>query len=142
VSRHVLTELKIPADVHFIGVAKSVGNRLGSLVGFSLEQLDELAIAVTQACESAIEAGEQTWGPGASLKLSYSQLGRGLGVEVQAIAPRSHEALPAARQLAQQRQQEDLQRLTHEMIRCFVDDFRTEVEARRVRISMVKYLIG
>ena len=138
-SRNVLTELKIPAEHEFVGVAKAVASRLGSRLGFALENLDELAIAVTQACESAIEAGEQTWGQGASLKLTYSQTPRGLAVEVQALPPRSREALPARPAVANQ---DELQRVAHEMIRSFVDDFRTEVEARRVRISMVKYLIG
>ena len=137
--RHVLSELKIPAEHEFVSVAKVVASRLGSRLGFSLENLDELAIAVTQACESAIDSGEQTWGQGASLKLTYTQTDRGLAVEVQALAPRSNEALPARPALPNQ---EDLQRVAHEMIRCFVDDFQTQVEARRLRISMVKYLIG
>ena len=136
---NVLTELKIPAEMDFVGVAKSVASRLGSRLGFSLEELDELAIAVTQACESAIDAGDQTWGPGASLKLTYSQTDRGLAVDVQSVAPKPREAL-AVRRRAQPA--DDLQRLSHEMIRCFVDDFQTQIEARRVRISMVKYLIG
>jgi hypothetical protein len=38
----------------------------------------------------------------------------------------------------------ELQRLAYEMIRCFVDDFRPEVEPRtgQVRFRMVKYLAG
>ena len=138
-SRHILAELKIPAEHEFVGVAKAVGSRLGSRLGFNIETLDELAIAVTQACESAIEAGEQTWGQGSSLKLTYSHTDRGLAVEVQALAPRSREALPARPAAPGQ---DELQRVAHEMIRSMVDDFRTDVEARRVRISMVKYLIG
>jgi hypothetical protein len=139
VSRNVLSELKIPAEHEYVGVAKTVASRLASRLGFSLENLDELAIAVTQACESAIEAGETTWGQGASLKLTYTQTERGLAVEVQALAPRSKEALPARPPAPGQ---DELQRVAHEMIRSFVDDFQTEVQARRVRISMVKYLIG
>jgi hypothetical protein len=138
-SRNVLTELKIPAEHEFVGVAKAVASRLGSRLGFNIENLDELGIAVTQACESAIDAGEQTWGQGASLKLTYSQTPRGLAVEVQALAPRSREALPAR---PAPPSHDELQRVAHEMIRSFVDDFQTQVEARRVRISMVKYLIG
>ena len=138
-SRHILAELKIPAEHEYVGVAKAVGSRLGSRLGFNIENLDELAIAVTQACESAIEAGEQTWGQGSSLKLTYSHTDRGLAVEVQALAPRSREALPARPAAPGQ---DELQRVAHEMIRSMVDDFRTDVEARRVRISMVKYLIG
>jgi serine/threonine-protein kinase RsbW len=128
--RHVLTELKIPAEPDFVTVAKAAASRLGSRLGFGLEELDELAIAVTQACESVIDDGRHSW-----IKLTFSETPRGLAVDVQAMAPRSHEASP-------ERQLEDLQRLSHEMIRCFVDDFQTQVEAHRVRISMVKYLIG
>jgi hypothetical protein len=37
----------------------------------------------------------------------------------------------------------ELQRLAYEMIRCFVDDFRPEVEpSGHVRFRMVKYLAG
>lgn len=138
-NRNVLTELKIPAEHEFVGVAKAVAGRLAGRLGFNLENLDELAIAVTQACESAIDAGEQTWGQGASLKLTYTQTERGLAVEVQALAPRSKEALPAR---PAPPSHDELQRVAHEMIRSFVDDFQTQVEARRVRISMVKYLIS
>jgi hypothetical protein len=138
-SRHILSELKIPAEHEFVGVAKAVASRLGSRLGFNLENLDELGIAVTQACESAIEAGEQSWGQGSSLKLTYTQTELGLAVEVQALPPRSKEALPARPAAAGQ---DELQRVAHEMIRSFVDDFQTKVEARRLRISMVKYLIG
>ena len=130
-SRHVLTELKIPAESDFVGVAKAAASRLGSRLGFGLEELDELAIAVTQACESVIDEGSHSW-----IKLTFSETTRGLAVDVQPMSPRSNAAL------VQQRQLEDLQRLSHEMIRCFVDDFQTQVEAHRVRISMVKYLIG
>lgn len=129
--RHVLTELKIPAEPDFVTVAKAAANRLGSRLGFGLEELDELAIAVTQACESVIDEGRHSW-----IKLTFSETQRGLAVDVQAMSPRSAELAQ------QQRQLEDLQRLSHEMIRCFVDDFQTQVEAHRVRISMVKYLIG
>jgi hypothetical protein len=39
---------------------------------------------------------------------------------------------------------EELQRLAYEMIRCFVDDFRPLVEPRtgNLRFRMVKYLAG
>ena len=140
-ARSPLAELKIPAQPDFINVAKRVAQSLGSKMGFSLEDLDELSIAVTQACDSAIEAGEQTWGGGASLKLVYSATRRGIEVEVEALGPRSPQAL---RRQPVPVQDEEVRRLTHEMIRCFVDDFRTHVDTGtgRVRFRMVKYLIG
>ena len=38
----------------------------------------------------------------------------------------------------------ELQRLAYEMIRCFVDDFRPQIEPRtgQVRFRMVKHLAG
>ena len=142
--RSVLSELKIPADPEFISVAKAVGNRLGSRMGFSLDHLDELSIAVAEACGSAIQASRRAWGAGASLKVTFADTPRGLAVEVIALGPRSPQALPPPqRPPARERlRQEDLERLTNEMIRMFVDDFRTQVDGQRVRYRMVKYKIG
>ncbi len=136
--RNVISELKIPAESEYIGVAKRVASTLGSKLGFSLEEIDELNIAVAQACDSAIEAAEDAWGGGASLKLTFGTTVRGIEVEVQAMRP---PAPPAHR--PEQRDQE-LQRLAHEMIRCFVDDFNTRIDGPRgqVRFRMVKYLLG
>ena len=50
-----------------------------------------------------------------------------------ATPPHSHEVANA-----------ELQRLAYEMIRCFVDDFRPQIEPKtgQVRFRMVKYLAG
>jgi anti-sigma regulatory factor (Ser/Thr protein kinase) len=140
-ARNTVAELKIPAQAEFINVAKRVASSLGGKMGFSLEDLDELNIAVTQACDSAIEAGNETWGGGASLKLVYSATSRGMEVEVEVLGPRSPQGL---RRQPLAAHDEEVRRLTHEMIRCFVDDFRTHVDAGtgRVRFRMVKYLIS
>ena len=141
---HVLTELKIPAEADYIPVAKRVASSLGSKLGFSLEELDELCIALTQACDSAIEASEEAWGEGGTLKLTYGATDKGIEVEVEAQAPEVR-ALNAHRHVHQLRLEElEVRRLTQEMIRLFVDDFRSQVDAShgQVRFRMVKYLIG
>src|SRR5215469_13618644 len=89
-----MTELKVPAQTEFIGLARRVATSLGGLLGFNLEKIDEISIAVTQACGSVIEAAAEAWGPGATLRLSFSPTEDGLQVDVDAIAPRSREALP------------------------------------------------
>jgi anti-sigma regulatory factor (Ser/Thr protein kinase) len=143
-----LTELKIPAQIEFIGLAKRVATSLGGLLGFSLEEIDELSIAVTQACGSVIEAADEAWGPGATLKLGFAPTERGLAVEVDAIAPRSREALAPVRRRppepAHTAELEMQQALAREMIRLFVDDFRHQVDAgrRHIRYRMVKYLVS
>ena len=145
-TRAQLAELKIPAQGEFIGLAKRVATSLGGQLGVSLDEIDDLGIAVTQACGSVIEAAEEAWGPGATLKLSFGPNERGLAVDVEAIAPRSREALPIPRSAAARaaKAEADIQReLAREMIRLFVDDFRHQVDAgrRQIRYRMVKYLV-
>ena len=147
-----LAELKVPAHPEFIPAAKRVGATLGSALGFSLEEIDELAIAIAQACDSTIEACEEIWGEasGATLKLSYGRTDKGISVDVEAFAPSraaQRKALAEHRERAlavAHRRNVETQRMAQEMIRFFVDDFRSSVDAGRgqVRFRMVKYLIG
>src|SRR5215469_2115286 len=99
-----MTELKVPAQTEFIGLARRVATSLGGLLGFNLEKIDEISIAVTQACGSVIEAAAEAWGPGATLRLSFSPTEDGLTVDVDAIAPNSREALTQVPQLPAPRQ--------------------------------------
>ena len=101
-----LAELKVPADAEFIPAAKRLGASLGAQLGFSLEEIDELCIAV----------------------------------EVEGVAPTS-KAL--ARRHAVHKD-EQVRLLADQMIRMFVDDFRSNVDAPRgrVHLRLVKYLIG
>ncbi|HEY4888434.1 MAG TPA: hypothetical protein VIJ58_07620 [Candidatus Dormibacteraeota bacterium] len=135
-----LAELKIPALAEFIPVAKRVATTLGGQLGFSLVDLDELTIALTQACDSAIAAASDLDGP-ADLKLTYFATNRALVVDV--------DLMPSGNTLPMPKHQDtvvdpELQRLAYEMIRCFVDDFRPQVEPTTGHVSfrMVKYLAG
>ena len=135
-----LAELKIPASPDFIPVAKRVATTLGGQLGFSLVDLDELTIALTQACDSAIAAADDLGTP-ADLKLTYFSTNRALVVDVDLI-PTGNTSLAAPKHDAAV--DPELQRLAYEMIRCFVDDFRPQVEPTTGHVSfrMVKYLAG
>jgi hypothetical protein len=155
-----LSELKIPASQEFIGVAKRVATSLGSKLGFSLDELDELGIAVVQACGLEIEAAEDLWGEGATIKLNYSSTGSGIAVDVEALPPHAAEALdqprkpvrrqranpphPARALRADRRDVEAQRAMAEAMIRLFVDDFAHQVEGsqRQIRYRMVKYLVS
>ncbi|MGH7777180.1 MAG: ATP-binding protein [Candidatus Dormibacterales bacterium] len=136
-----LAELKIPAEPEYISIAKRVAIALGSIIGFPLEDLDEISIAVAQACDSAIEVASDAFGAGGSLRLSFGANGRGLEVEVQALGPRSPQALPRPPAVARD---EEARRIAQQMIRMFVDDFTSHLDTGtgQVRYRMVKYLIG
>jgi hypothetical protein len=139
VAKRDLAELKIPASPEFIPVAKRVATTLGGQLGMSLVDLDELAIALTQACDSAIAAAADLDRP-ADLKLTYFATDRALVVDVD-LMPTGRKPVAVAKHEAAD---PELQRLAYEMIRCFVDDFRPDVEplTGHVRFRMVKYLAG
>src|SRR5438105_7282352 len=139
VTRKPMAELKLAAQPEMIATAKRTATSLGSMLGFSLEDLDELNIAVAQACDSAIEAGREAWGEEATLKLSFFSTEKGLEVEVQAVQPRSPHPLPLAKQRVHDA---TLDRIAQDMIRCFVDDFHPSVSSTRVRFRLAKYLMG
>ena len=135
-----LAELKIPATSAFIPVAKRVATTLGGQLGLSLMDLDELSIALTQACDSAIAAAEDL-GP-SDLKLTYFATDRALVVDVD-LEP-TVGALPLPAGSPKHEVDPEMQRLAYEMIRCFVDDFRPLIEPRTGHVSfrMVKHLAG
>jgi hypothetical protein len=84
-----VTELKIPAQAEFVIVAKRTATAVGSCAGFSLEGIDDLNIAVAQACEKAIAAGDRMWGPGNGvLKLTFGVGEDGIEVEVRNLPAR------------------------------------------------------
>ena len=136
-----LAELKIPASPEFISVAKRVATTLGGQLGLSLMDLDELSIALTQACDSAIGAAEELGTP-ADLKLTYFATNRALVVDVDLMPTGA--ALPMPAHAHDTQVDPELQRLAYEMIRCFVDDFRPVIEPSTGHVSfrMVKHLAG
>jgi hypothetical protein len=108
----LVSELKIPAQAAFVVVAKRAASALGSAAGFSLEGIDDLNIAVAQACEKAI-AGDRMWGPGNGvLKLIFRMVDGGMEVDVRNLPARlaSAEVAAARREMELERRAESLRR--------------------------------
>jgi anti-sigma regulatory factor (Ser/Thr protein kinase) len=109
----LVSELKIPAQAAFVVVAKRAASALGSAAGFSLEGIDDLNIAVAQACEKAIAAGDRMWGPGNGvLKLIFRMVDGGMEVDVRNLPARlaSAEVAAARREMELERRAESLRR--------------------------------
>lgn len=88
-ARGAVTELKIPATAQFVVVAKRAAGALGTCAGFGLDAIDDLNIAVAQACEKGIAAGDRIWGPGNGvLKLTFRLVDGGMEVEVKTVPNR------------------------------------------------------
>jgi anti-sigma regulatory factor (Ser/Thr protein kinase) len=137
-----VTELKLPAVTDYIVVAKRAAASLGLVVGFSLPEIDDLNIAITQACESAIAAAAQQWGSGnGQLKLIFKSQPHRIEVEVRSVPPRAVEQ-PAVRR-SRREAELDYETIGLNMIRLFVDELRYQVDNQTgsMRMRMVKYLI-
>lgn len=137
-----VTELKLPAVGDYIVVAKRAAASLGLVVGFSVQEIDDLNIAVTQACESACAAATQQWGSGnGQLKLTFKSRPRRLEVEVRSVPPRAVEQQTVRR--ARHEAELDYESIGLNMIRLFVDELRYQVDNQTgsLRMRMVKYLI-
>jgi len=137
-----ITELKLPAVPEYIVVAKRAAASLGVVVGFSLHEIDDLNIAVTQACQNACAAATQQWGKGnGQLKLTFKSQSRRLEVEVRSVPPRAVEVQAVRR--APLEAELDYETIGLNMIRLFVDELRYHVDNQTgsMRMRMVKYLI-
>ena len=137
-----ITELKLPAVSDYIVVAKRAAASLGLVVGFSLQEIDDLNIAITQACESACAAAAQQWGSGnGQLKLIFKSQPRRIEVEVRSVPPRAVEQQAVRR--TRREAELDYETIGLNMIRLFVDELRYQVDDQTgsMRMRMVKYLI-
>jgi serine/threonine-protein kinase RsbW len=137
-----VTELKLPAVGEYIVVAKRAASSLGLVVGFSLQEIDDLNIAITQACENACAAAAQKWGAGnGQLKLIFKSQPRRLEVEVRSVPPRAVEQQVVRR--TRPESDLDYETIGLNMIRLFVDELRYQVDNHTgsMRMRMVKYLI-
>ncbi len=65
------TELRIPADPAYIGVAKRTAAGLASVGGFGVEAVDELNIAIAQVCERTISLARAVASPDATMRISF-----------------------------------------------------------------------
>ncbi len=140
-----ITELKLPAHPDYIVVAKRAAGALAMVVGFSLEEIDELSIAIAQACANAVALANAQWGPAnGQLKLLFRTQAGKLGVDVQSLPPRVLEAPthPLVRRVRRQ-PEFDYESIGLNMIRLFVDELRYQIDNQTgsIRMRMVKYLI-
>jgi anti-sigma regulatory factor (Ser/Thr protein kinase) len=146
------SELRIPADPAYIVVAKRAVAGFGCVAGFGVEAIDDLVIAVAQACQNAIAVADSTADRGrGQIRLSFKLEDRRLEVQVRSIcaregdpdAPCGSDPAAGARLAA-----EPLANAHHELalrvMGLFVDDCRYRVDHRTggLRVRLTKYRLG
>lgn len=146
------SELRLPADRSYIVVAKRAAAALASVAGFDLEAIDDLVIAVAQACENAIQCAHGVAGEeGGQIRLSFHLHDQRLEVQVRSSCSRAEVEAEAARRVehrrraaAAARQQQVAAEATDLALRLmglFVDDHSYRVDERTggLRVRLTKY---
>jgi anti-sigma regulatory factor (Ser/Thr protein kinase) len=144
------SELRIPADPGYIVVAKRAAAGFGCVAGFGVEAIDDLVIAVAQACQNAIDVAARATDRGAGqIRLSFKLEDRRLEVQVRGICAREGDPdAPCGPQAGARLTAESVASPQHElalrMMGLFVDDCRYRVDARTggLRVRLTKYRLG
>jgi len=147
------SELRIPADAAYIVVAKRAAAGFAAVAGFGLEAIDDLTIAVAQACENAISLVQRAGATG-QVRLAFKLEGQRLEIQVRSVCGRNEEpcapdqqvavAPAAAPRSAPETQPVAATDLALRMMGLFVDDFRYRVDERTggLRVRLTKYRIS
>jgi anti-sigma regulatory factor (Ser/Thr protein kinase) len=156
------SELRIPADPAYIVVAKRAAAGFAYIAGFGVEAIDDLCIAVAQACENAISCASRAGTEPAQVRLVFKLQDQRLDVQVlsscqratvsgqatprpePAKVPEPSTAVTAEQKRAAELQQAHVQDLALRMMGLFVDDMRYRVDAQTgtLRVRMTKYRVS
>jgi anti-sigma regulatory factor (Ser/Thr protein kinase) len=144
------SELRIPADPSYIVVAKRAVAGFGCVAGFGVEAIDDLVIAVAQACQNAISVADSASDRGrGQIRLSFKLEDRRLEVQVRSICARDGDpdapCGPAAGTgVAAEPATAAPDDLALRVMGLFVDDCRYRVDHRTggLRVRLTKYRLG
>ena len=165
------SELRIPADRAFIVVAKRSAAAFAAVAGLPIEAIEDVVIAVAQACDHAITRLHHSVGVGGGqLRLDFRLQGQRIDVQVRSVCSRAevetarlrrealieHKVLSQRRRalLAEQREGRDEAReheearaageLAIQVMGLFVDDFgyRADDRTGAMRVRLTKYRVS
>jgi len=153
-----ISELRLPADRSHVIVAKRAASALASVAGFDVEAIDDLTIAVAQACENAIDCLEHAGALAGQVRLTFRLEDKSLEVTVKSTVSRDAElaarakfdALRRERALRTVQQQEQALKgaaatdLALRLMGLFVDDhsYRLDERTGGLRVRLTKYRVS
>ncbi|MGA8523585.1 MAG: ATP-binding protein [Candidatus Dormiibacterota bacterium] len=139
-----VSELRLPADREHILVAKRAAGAFGSLAGFDMDAIDDLTIAVAQACENAVRCLEHSGSIAGQVRIVFKMSDTGLEVTVRSTVNREAELRARAEQAGFRREGGELVAATDLALRLmglFVDDstYRVDDRTGSLRVRLTKY---
>ena len=141
------SELRLPAEGRYVLVAKRAAAGFAAVAGLDVEALDDLVIAVSQACENAISLTERVAGPGnGQIRLVFTLADNALEVQVRSSLSRAEMEAAAARHVvavAREAQAREAEEMAMRVMGLFVDDFGYRMDERTggLRVRLTKYLV-
>ena len=144
------SELRLPAERRYVLVAKRAAAGFAAVAGLDVEALDDLVIAVAQACENAIALSERVAGPGnGQIRLVFTLADKALEVRVRSSLSRAeleaatHRQALAASQAVRAAQAGEAEQMAMQLMGLFVDDFGYRMDERTggLRVRLTKYLV-
>ncbi|MGH7641671.1 MAG: ATP-binding protein [Candidatus Dormibacteria bacterium] len=135
------TELRIPADPQYIVVAKRAAAGMASVAGLGLEALDELNIAIAEACEHTIRAAAAEGITDAKVRINFLVQEDALRVEVRLLGTRPQRSLEATPRVpVPALATSEALDLAISMLSCFADDVDFQAAGDGlVRVRLAKY---
>ncbi len=134
------TELRIPADPDYIVVAKRTAAGMASVAGLGVEALDELNIAIAEACEHTINSARSQGFVDAKVRIGFRVQEDALRVDVRLLAGRTEvQERPVAGTVSSLAEREALD-MAIQMLRCFADDVDFQaVGSGLMHVRLAKY---
>ncbi|MHB8393710.1 MAG: ATP-binding protein [Candidatus Dormibacteria bacterium] len=135
------TELRIPADPNYIVVAKRTAAGMASVAGLGVEALDELNIAIAEACEHTISSALAAGFADAKVRINFRVQADALRVDVRLLTGRS-EAVerPVPKVAVSAVAEHEALDMAIQMLRCFADDVDFQaVGGGLMHVSLAKY---
>lgn len=134
------TELRIPADPDYIVVAKRAAAGMASVAGLSVEELDELNIAIAEACEHTMWAARTGGYRDAKVRIVFQVGDDALRVDVRLLLGRPDPAERPPAPVDGSRAEREALDLAIQMLRCFADDVDFQaVGSGLLRVRLAKY---
>ncbi len=135
------TELRIPADRDYIVVAKRTAAAMASVAGLGVEALDELNIAIAEACEHTIGAALSAGFADAKVRIGFSVQEDALRVDVRLLTGKAEpQERTAAAVAASPLAETEALDMAIQMLRCFADDVDFQaVGSGLMHVRLAKY---
>lgn len=132
-----VVELKIPCKPEFVGVARLAILGVAGRMPFSYDEVEDIRLAVGEACTTAVERATRTNQTGASLVIRSEILDSKLTIDITDDVAQSPEPPPASSESAEEFDEENIGALLMELL---VDEIKIEATAGHgTRVQMIKY---